>query len=125
MEQTLPKPKESSSSTSRNIAMIVGTLVIVGLVAIMALNLQNFESVDLQSQQAPEFTLPLFDMFEEDEISLTDLRGQVVVINFWASWCVECYKEAALLEQAWREYSDQDVIFIGVDHLDTEKEALK
>ena len=125
MEQTLPTPKEASSSTARNIALIVGTLVIGGLVVIMALNLHNFESVDLQSQQAPDFTLPLFDMFEEEQISLTDLRGQVVVINFWASWCVECYKEAELLEQAWQDYKNQGVMFIGVDHLDTEKEALK
>jgi cytochrome c biogenesis protein CcmG/thiol:disulfide interchange protein DsbE len=125
MEQTLPTPKETSSSTARNIALIVGTLVIGGLVIIMALNLRNFESVDLQSQQAPDFTLPLFDMFDEEQISLADLRGQVVVINFWASWCVECYKEAELLEQAWQDYKDQGVVFIGVDHLDTEKEALK
>ena len=49
----------------------------------------------------------------------------MVVINFWASWCVECYKEAELLEQAWKDYKGQGVIFIGVDYLDTEKEALK
>jgi cytochrome c biogenesis protein CcmG/thiol:disulfide interchange protein DsbE len=48
----------------------------------------------------------------------------VVVINFWASWCVECYKEAALLEQAWQAHRDQGVIFMGVDYLDTDKEAL-
>ena len=125
MEQTLPTPKETSSSTARNVALIIGTVVIGGLAIIMALNLQNFESVDLQSQQAPDFTLPLFDMFEEEQISLADLRGQVVVINFWASWCVECYKEAALLEQAWQDYKGQGVMFIGVDQLDTEKEALK
>ena len=47
-----------------------------------------------------------------------------MVVNFWASWCVECYKEAALLEQAWQDHKDQGVIFVGVDHLDTPKEAL-
>jgi cytochrome c biogenesis protein CcmG/thiol:disulfide interchange protein DsbE len=129
MEQTQsispPQPQESTSSTGRTLALVIGGLVIVVIVGIMAINLQNFESVDLQSQKAPEFTLPLFDMFPEENIALTDLRGQVVVINFWASWCVECYKEAELLEQAWQDYKNQGVIFIGVDHLDTEKEALK
>ncbi|GAB4436152.1 MAG: hypothetical protein Kow0031_17910 [Anaerolineae bacterium] len=116
---------QKSSSTGATLALIIGGLVIVVLIGIMAVNLQNFESVDLQNQTAPEFTLPLFDMFPEEDISLADLRGQVVVINFWASWCVECYKEAELLEQAWRDYKNQGVVFIGVDHLDTEKEALE
>lgn len=125
MEQTQPISQQPSSSFGRTLALIIGGLVIVVLIAIMAINLQTFESVDLQSQKAPEFTLPLFDMFPEQNVALADLRGQVVVVNFWASWCVECYKEAELLEQAWQDYKAQDVIFIGVAHLDTEKEALK
>lgn len=128
MEQTQPIPStqpQQSSSSGRTIALVIGGLIIVILVGIMAINLQKFESVDLQSQKAPEFTLPLFDMFPQEDIALTDLRGQVVVVNFWASWCVECYKEAELLEQAWQDYKNQGVVFIGVDHLDTEKEALK
>lgn len=128
MEQTQPIPStqpQQSSSSGRTIALVIGGLIIVILVGIMAINLQKFESVDLQSQKAPEFTLPLFDMFPQENIALTDLRGQVVVVNFWASWCVECYKEAELLEQAWQDYKNQGVVFIGVDHLDTEKEALK
>jgi cytochrome c biogenesis protein CcmG/thiol:disulfide interchange protein DsbE len=124
MEQTLPTQPQQSS-TFKNIILFVGMLLVFGLIAVMAVNLQQTESVDLQSQQAPEFTLPLFDQFEQENIALSDLRGQVVVVNFWASWCVECYKEAELLEQAWKDYKDQGVMFIGVDHLDTEKEALK
>lgn len=123
MEQTFSQQPEQTS-TLRNIVLFVGLLLVLGLVAIMAVNLQTYESVDLQNEQAPEFTLPLFDQFEQEHIALSDLRGQPVVINFWASWCVECYKEAALLEQAWQDYKDQGVVFIGVDHLDTEKEAL-
>jgi cytochrome c biogenesis protein CcmG/thiol:disulfide interchange protein DsbE len=87
-------------------------------------NLQKVESVDLQGNKAPDFTLTLFDQFEQDQLALADLRGQVVVINFWASWCVECYKEAKLLEQAWQDHKDRGVIFIGVDYLDTDKEGL-
>jgi cytochrome c biogenesis protein CcmG/thiol:disulfide interchange protein DsbE len=123
MEQTFPQ-QQKQSSFIRNIVIVVGTIVLIGLVVVMAINMVHFESTDLQGNQAPEFTLSLFDQFEQDEISLSDLRGQVVVINFWASWCVECYKEAHLLEQAWQDYRDQGVIFIGVDHLDTPKEAL-
>ncbi|HEY4720207.1 MAG TPA: TlpA disulfide reductase family protein, partial [Anaerolineae bacterium] len=57
-------------------------------------------------------------------ITLNQFRGQVVIINFWASWCPPCREEAAYLEQTWRKYKDQGVVFIGVDWVDTQKEAL-
>lgn len=122
MEQAISP--QSQGLTFKKLFLIVGVFILAGWGLIMLVSLQRVESTQLNGSKAPEFTLPLFDQFEEDEIKLADLRGQVVVINFWASWCVECYKEAALLEQAWREHEGQGVMFIGVDHLDTEKEAL-
>ena len=123
MEQTLARPK--GSTAGRTLFLIIGMVLLLGLFAVMAVNLQRVESLDLQGRPAPAFTLPLFpELFEEENIALADLRGQVVVVNFWASWCVECYKEAALLEQAWQDHKDQGVMFIGVDHLDTDTEGL-
>jgi len=122
MEQAVSRQKQSN--LGRNIFLIVGLLLLLGLIAILAVNLQKVESVDLQGSKAPDFTLTLFDQFDQDQLALADLRGQVVVINFWASWCVECYKEAKLLEQAWQDHKDRGVIFIGVDYLDTDKEGL-
>jgi cytochrome c biogenesis protein CcmG/thiol:disulfide interchange protein DsbE len=52
------------------------------------------------------------------------MRGQVVVVNVWASWCPPCRDEAPVLEQTWREYRDRGVVFIGVDYMDTEPAAL-
>ncbi len=124
MEQVVTQPKQSTGK--QKIFLVVGLVLILGLIGIMAINMVDIESIDLQNRKAPEFTLALFDLeqFEQDQIALSNLQGQVVVVNFWASWCVECYKEAALLEQAWQDYKGQDVMFLGVDHLDTEKEAL-
>ncbi len=122
MEQILPQPKPST--LGRNIFLILGTVLLLGLIGVMAVNLQKVESGDLQGRPAPDFTLTLFDQFEQGQLALTDLRGQVVVVNFWASWCVECYKEAELLEQAWQDYKDRGVMFVGVDYLDTDKEGL-
>ena len=48
----------------------------------------------------------------------------MVIVNFWASWCPPCREEAAYLEQTWRKYKDRGVVFIGMDYVDTEKEAL-
>jgi cytochrome c biogenesis protein CcmG/thiol:disulfide interchange protein DsbE len=72
-------------------------------------------------KRVPNFTLTTFD---GEQYSIEDYRGQVVLVNFWASWCKPCEQEAAELEQAWRNFSDQDVIFLGVDYVDTEPEAL-
>ena len=74
-------------------------------------------------QLAPDFSLSTFD---GGTLALADLRGQVVVINFWASWCKPCEEEAADLENTWRYYQSQGlpVTFLGVDYVDTETEAL-
>jgi cytochrome c biogenesis protein CcmG/thiol:disulfide interchange protein DsbE len=70
---------------------------------------------------APDFTLTTF---EGEEISMQDLEGKVVVVNFWASWCKPCEQEAADLENAWQYYQPRgDVVFLGVDYVDTESEA--
>jgi len=105
----------------RFIVLAIGVLFLVGLFAVFVWSLQTRESTQLRGGVAPSFELVTF---EGEKIVLEELRGQVVVVNFWASWCVECYKEAALLEQAYQDFKDQGVIFIGVDYLDTEKEAL-
>ena len=112
------------SSLGRTVTMIVGGLFLLILIGVMAVNLLGGDPVLEPGDPAPAFTLPLFDQFEQEQVALSDLRGQVVVVNFWASWCIECTKEAALLEQAWRDYQGRGVVFLGVDYLDTDKKAL-
>jgi cytochrome c biogenesis protein CcmG/thiol:disulfide interchange protein DsbE len=69
---------------------------------------------------APGFTLTLF---EGKTLRLEELRGKVVFLNFWASWCPPCRAEARTLEAAWRSERDQDVVFLGIDIQDTEGAA--
>jgi cytochrome c biogenesis protein CcmG/thiol:disulfide interchange protein DsbE len=71
--------------------------------------------------EAPEFDLPRLD--GEGTISSDDLRGQPVVLNFWASWCAPCREEAPLLERAWREYRGEGVVFLGVNIKDGQSDA--
>lgn len=71
--------------------------------------------------RAPDFTLTTFD---GQRIDTAELRGNIVVVNFWASWCKPCEQEALELELAHQLYKDQGVVFLGVDYVDIEREAL-
>ncbi|HSG17070.1 MAG TPA: TlpA disulfide reductase family protein [Anaerolineae bacterium] len=94
---------------------------VLGLLGLLGWGLIKVNSGQRDSGMAPDFTLTSFD---GETVTLSELRGQVVIINFWASWCPPCRDEAPYLESTWRKYKDKGVFFIGVDYADTEKEAL-
>jgi cytochrome c biogenesis protein CcmG/thiol:disulfide interchange protein DsbE len=70
----------------------------------------------LVGRAAPNFTLPQLD---GPPVTLSKLRGQVVVVNFWASWCTECRIEQAALDQIWQQFQDSGVVVVGVNFEDT------
>ena len=122
VEQDLAGTK---SPRRRTIWLLVALVLIMALVAVLAFGLRPKTSTKLQGRPAPNFELTAFNgEFKGQRFTLDDMRGQVVVLNFWASWCVECDKEMALLEQAWQDYRDQGVWLIGADYLDIDSEGL-
>lgn len=66
----------------------------------------------LLGRSAPAFDLRTLDGART--VSLTDFHGQIVVVNFWASWCAECRIEHDGLAAAWDRYRDQRVVLIGI-----------
>ena len=70
---------------------------------------------------APHFDLGRLD--GAGKLSLASLRGKVVVLNFWASWCAPCKSEAPRLEAAWKRYRSQGVVVVGVDAQDFSGDA--
>lgn len=103
-------------------AAILGVLLVLVLVGIRLVQKDN-DPVALG--QAPrDFTLTTFS---GDVIDTAELRGKVVLINFWASWCSTCDQEALLLQEAWQNYKSvesDEIVFLGISYMDTEPASL-
>ncbi len=98
-------------------------LAVLGVAALLAIGLaHNPKAVasPLVGRSAPDFRL---EGLHGPPVQLSDLRGQVVVINFWASWCAECRTEQPALNQTWADFRDAGVVVLGVNFQDERADA--
>jgi len=69
-------------------------------------------SVPKEGFTAPDFTLSLLD---GGTVTLSALKGKVVLVNFWTSWCPPCRKEMPAIESVYRSYKDLGLVVIGLN----------
>ncbi len=102
---------------------------LLGLLALIGIGVARSQHPIMTVGSAvPNFSLTFYNAYEYADVpsvKLADLHGKVVLVNFWASWCVPCETEAAYLQTAWQAYQPSGrVVFLGVDYVDTPAEAL-
>jgi cytochrome c biogenesis protein CcmG/thiol:disulfide interchange protein DsbE len=103
--------------------LAITALIITPLLALFAYGFMRdarYIRSPLIAKPAAPFTITLFD---GTRLSLADLKGKAVFLNFWASWCPPCRAEAKDLEAAWRRVKDQNVVYIGVALQDSDENA--
>ena len=103
--------------------------VVAGLLALLVWRVvHDDKGVARQLDKGRRPVAPHFDLKRLDQpgkLSLAAYRGQVVVLNFWASWCKPCKTEIPRLEAAWQRFRSQGVVVIGVDAQDFSGDARK
>lgn len=105
--------REEESWSAREILIAVAAFVLI-----IALSIGGYfiyqgtrPPAVVEGSQAPDFTFPMLD---GGEASLSDYRGQVVIVNMWNTSCVECLKEMPLMQRQYEELQGQPFEILAV-----------
>ena len=116
------------------VAAIAGVATLVSLIVVIGLVMRGGNersglgiisigrATDVRPRPAPDFVLTSFD---GQRIQLSDFRGRIVVLNFWATWCPPCRVEAPVLQRAAERLESAGVTILGIDVWDDQSAAIE
>jgi cytochrome c biogenesis protein CcmG, thiol:disulfide interchange protein DsbE len=103
-------------SNRMNITRVITILVLFVAAIAMLYTVVTFKKDDTvvlkTGQAAPDFTVQTLD---GKTVKLSDYKGKVVMLNFWATWCEDCRTEMPELIKTYEEHKDQGLVILGVD----------
>jgi cytochrome c biogenesis protein CcmG/thiol:disulfide interchange protein DsbE len=124
----LPVSEDSSGRGSRKAGIITLVAVVLAMLVVLGVALapkgkpsDGILPADPSGYAAPALILPRLD--GQGVLSLADLKGKPVVVNFWASWCTTCKAETPTLVAGDAKWRDQGVVFLGIDSVDKDEAA--
>jgi cytochrome c biogenesis protein CcmG, thiol:disulfide interchange protein DsbE len=120
-EQTLTKPDENAAPARSRLTITLVSIVILAVTfGIVWLQSAKYEPLTV-GKEAPDFVLPNLN---EKSVRLSDYRGKVVFLNFWATWCKPCREEMPSMEVLYKNF-DRDglvVLAVSIDRVTTKKD---
>ena len=112
---------------SNRLIVLIASILILG--ALWTLISRGPESSSQQSGVPPNpkegFTAPDFtlDLLDGGQLSLSELRGHPIVLNFWASWCLPCRSEMPAIESVYQRYKESGLVVIGLNLTSQDSES--
>ena len=123
-KRTVGKQKTVARQSRRSLSMVLigAGLLFVGLVALLLMSsrqaetnqLDQFNSVVPVEVSYPAPDLKVTDLLEQP-VSLNDYKGQVLLVNNWATWCPPCKAEMPTLQDYYEDHKDDGFVLIGID----------
>ena len=123
MENSSAGVSEASARALPWRRLLITFAIIAPLLALLGYGFKrdaHYINTPLIAKPAAPFALTLFD---GKRVTLNDLRGKAVFLNFWASWCEPCRGEAKDLETAWQRLKNTNMVFLGIALQDTDKDS--
>ena len=99
---------------------LLALIAVLAIASVRDVGRDPLGAVDPGIERATEFSLPSLD---GGEVSIADYADRPIFLYFWASWCAPCEREAPLIERLWKEFEARGYAFLGVNILDSEREA--
>ena len=120
---TMPPRLEPEQESRRDRELLIAMLVLALLAALVPLLREvarpertavpeGAAAAALAGRPAPEFTL---EAINGTQVSLSDYKGQVVLVNIWATWCPPCVRETPRLVEVYEAYKNQGFVILGIN----------